>query len=235
MNVIDSSHTSNTALLISILILGIFIFIGSFLYYIVYRTSKIDSHITDLNKSTMSTTLSFALDSQNYSVKIDNLDGNHNIGDIIPIWIRLQNPNVVFLNQQYNTNIYVSMFIGVFLILSTLIYMGYLASHVGRPILVPPVEASLPQESPTAPLKRSSPPAGPQESPTSVEYSRSTIENSPIRSPYGFTSSEGGFEVQTKESPTNMYNRQKNLDDKIQNHNDVYIKFNKLSSQNYLF
>lgn len=218
MNVIDSSHTSNTALLISILILGIFIFIGSFLYYIVYRTSKIDSHITDLNKSTMSTTLSFALDSQNYSVKIDNLDGNHNIGDIIPIWIRLQNPNVVFLTQQYNTNIYVSMFIGVFLILSTLIYMGYLASPVGRPILVPPVEASLPQESPT-----------------SVEYSRPTIENSPIRSPYGFTSSEGGFEVQTKESPTNMYNRQKNLDDKIQNHNDVYIKFNKLSSQNYLF
>lgn len=224
MNVIDSSHTSNTALLISILLLGIFIFIGSFLYYIVYRTSKIDSHITDINKSTMSTTLSFALDSQNYSVKIDNLDGNHNIGDIIPIWIRLQNPNVVFLNQQYNTNIYVSMFIGGFLILSTLIYMGYLASNQSLPkvessFLQTPSEASPPSEAASA--------AAAPRSPPKVEAS----------SPYGLRSSAGslGGSDSSTESPTNMYNKQKNLDDKIQNHNDVYIKFNKLSSQNYLF
>ena len=233
MNVIDSSHTSNTALLISILLLGIFICLGSFLYYIVYRTSKIDSHITDINKSTMSTTLSFALDSQNYSVKIDNLDGNHNIGDIIPIWIRLQNPNVVFLNQQYNTNIYVSMFVGGVIILSTLIYMGYLASKQSLPkvessFLQPPSEASPPSEaastrSPSTALRPAS--LGP--SPPSEAAS----------SPYGLRSSAGslGGSDSSTESPTNMYNKQKNLDDKIQNHNDVYIKFNKLSSQNYLF
>jgi hypothetical protein len=83
---------------IFIMIIGASLIISGFFYFTINKTIKINAIITGLDLTTSTATASYTLHSQPYSIDVDS--SNLNINDTLTIWVRSNNPNIVFLNDQ---------------------------------------------------------------------------------------------------------------------------------------
>lgn len=132
-----------------ILIAGAALIISGFFYFTVNKTIQINATITALDKTTATATASYILNSQPYFIDIES--SNLNINDTVPIWVRSNNPNIVFLhNQSSAKNGIVAMSIGSLIMFFVLTYCYIKFYHVpSSPLPTPPLPLS---SSPPLPL-----------------------------------------------------------------------------------
>ena len=97
-NINSENTTFKIIMCIFIMIVGASLIICGFFYFTINKTIKINAIIIGIDKTASTATASYTLNSQPYSIDVES--SNLNINDTLAIWVRSNNPNIVFLNNQ---------------------------------------------------------------------------------------------------------------------------------------
>ena len=123
MNENINSNKSQFGILMGVFIMlvGIGLIIGGFFYYILNRTIKIDSKVVEIDNTALTAKIDYVLNSQSYTIIIDS--EKLNINDQISLWVRSNNPNVVFTDSQSSEkNGIIAIIVGIVIVLCVLLY-----------------------------------------------------------------------------------------------------------------
>lgn len=161
-NINSENTTFKIIMCIFIMIVGASLIICGFFYFTINKTIKINAIIIGIDKTTSTATASYTLNSQPYSIEVDS--SNLNINDTLAIWVRNNNPNIVFLNNQSSEHpgillmIFGSCILFFSLMYCSIKYSNYTFLPIGSPS--PPVSSHLispshlqPPVIPSPPLK----------------------------------------------------------------------------------
>ncbi len=144
-NINSENTTFKIIMCIFIMIIGASLIICGFFYFTINETIKINAIIIGLDLTTSTATASYTLNSQPYSIEVDS--SNLNINDTLAIWVRKNNPNIVFLNNQSSENpgillmIFGSCILFFSLIYCSIKYSNYTFLPIGSPS--PPVSSHI--------------------------------------------------------------------------------------------
>ena len=134
-NINSDNTTFKIIMCIFIMIIGASLIICGFFYFTINETIKINAIITGIDHTTSTATASYTLNSQPYSIDVES--SNLNINDTLAIWVRSNNPNMVFLNNQSSEHPGILLMIfGSCIVLLSLIYCSikfsnYTFLHIG--------------------------------------------------------------------------------------------------------